>query len=261
MAETWERIKIYLKEANIEFMGNGQDRPFGLASKLMAEFLGDLIFVFIGTLAALNGNENNVLTHAAFGHGLTIFVLVCSLGHISGGHFNPAVTLSVTLAGKLHPLLLVPYWLAQLSGGFVGALLVRAVTTLDQYNTLVGGATIPAPGDHWHQNLVTELILTMILCQTVLMCAVDTDKNVLAPLAIGLTVALDIFGGGSISGASMNPARSLGPGVAATILSTVQPTVIWNYHYIYWAGPFAGATVAAFIYRTFFAQSENRLLP
>ncbi|CAD5230742.1 unnamed protein product [Bursaphelenchus xylophilus] len=254
------KVKIYLKEGNTEIMGNGEERPYSLWSKLVAEFIGDLIFIFIGSISV--NLAQGALINIALAHGLAIFVLVSSLGHISGGHFNPAVTLTVALAGKLHALWVIPYWLAQLSGGFVGALLVRAVFTLDEYDKVMGGATIPNTAALWYQSLITEIILTMILCQTVLMCAVDTSKNVLAPLAIGMTVCLDILGGASISGASMNPARSLGPCAAATIFSTVNPTMIfWDYHYVYWAGPFLGATIAAFIYRTFFAQADDRLLP
>ncbi|KAH7726447.1 CRE-AQP-4 protein [Aphelenchoides avenae] len=229
-------------------------RKYSLLHKLAAEFVGDTIFVFIGALSALKSVDENNVTHAAFAHGLTIFVLVASLGHISGGHFNPAVTLSATLAGKFRPLYLVPYWIAQLGGGFVGALLVRAVTGKLQYERLQGGATLLSPGEEWYQGLIVETILTMILTQTILMTAVDTEENLLAPLAIGLTLTLDIFGAGSITGASMNPARSFGPSLAATIFSDSKN--MWDYHYIYWAGPFLGASISALLYRTLFARHE-----
>jgi glycerol uptake facilitator-like aquaporin len=81
----------------------------------------------------LKSSDDNVITHAAFAHGLTIFVLVSSLGHISGGHFNPAVTFAVSLAGKMNPLLIIPYWIAQLTGGLTGALLVK-VGTFTRFN-------------------------------------------------------------------------------------------------------------------------------
>ncbi|KAI1720509.1 major intrinsic protein domain-containing protein [Ditylenchus destructor] len=238
------------------------EKPYTVLSKLVAEFIGVLFFVFIGSMSGLKSSDENVTTHAAFAHGLTIFVMVASLGHISGGHFNPAVTVSVTCAGKLHPILAIPYVIAQLLGGFVGALLVRAATSQTEYDSIGGGATLLAKGDLWHQGLIVEVILTAILTQAVLNTAVDTSDNMLAPLAIGMSVALDVFGAGSISGASMNPARSLGPCAAAALFGTGQDkSILWKYHYIYWAGPIGGAIVSAITYRLLFARGHTRLLP
>jgi len=254
-----EKIKIFVKEGGIENMGTGVEKPYNLISKLSAEFVGTLLFIFIGSLSALKSDSSNVITHAAFAHGLTIFVLVNSFGHISGGHFNPAVTLAVTLAGRAHPYLLIPYWIVQLLGGLVGAILVRATTQIAEYERIMGGATILSD-DHWYQGLIAEAVLTVILTTVVLMCAVDTKDNFLAPLAIGMAVTLDIFGAGSISGASMNPARSAGPCIAAALFLNLENSgVIWTYHYIYYLGPFIGATISALLYRTLFSRS-NRLL-
>lgn len=88
-----------------------------------------------------------------------------------------------------------------------------------------------------------------MLTQTVLNAAVDTDSNMLAPLAIGFTLTLDIFAAGSISGASMNPARSLGPSVAGSIFFDSQTSMLWDYQWVYWAGPLLGATISAGFYR------------
>ncbi|KAH7722386.1 Protein AQP-4 [Aphelenchoides avenae] len=231
-------------------------RKFTLVNKLAAEFIGDAIFVFIGSLSALKSVDENVVTHAAFAHGLTIFVLVASFGHISGGHFNPAVTLAVALVGKFPMRHLVPYWLAQIAGGLAGALLIRSATQYSEYQRFLGGATLLAPDDYWYQGLIVEALLTAILTLTVLMTAVDTHKQVLAPLAIGMALTLDIFGAGSISGASMNPARSFGPGIAATIFSgATDKSIIWRNHYIYWAGPAVGASISALLYRAAFGRN------
>ncbi|CAD5225961.1 unnamed protein product [Bursaphelenchus okinawaensis] len=231
----------------------------GLVGKLAAEFLGTCLFVFVGSLSGLGTNKTNGIMHAAVAHGFTIFVLASSFGGVSGGHFNPAVSLSVCMAGKLDALLLMPYVIAQLLGGCVGALLVVVVTTEEQYHNILGGATMPG-GNLWYQNVIVETMLTIALCNTVIMCAADTDTNMLAPLCIGFTVALDIVAAGSITGASMNPARSLGPGLVATIFLPSKDTKeIWQEHYIYWAGPIIGATLAAFFYRCFFA-SDKRLV-
>ncbi|KAI6213517.1 hypothetical protein M3Y94_00159700 [Aphelenchoides besseyi] len=252
-----------IAKETVEPMGtDAVDRPHSLLSKLMAEAIGPMMLVFFGSLSALKSNSDNVLTHAAFAHGLVIFVMVNSLGHVSGGHFNPAVSLAAALAGKLHPYLVLPYWIVQLLGGFIGACLVRAVTQQTEFNAIMGGATILSPDDKWHQGLLAEAVLTFLLTFVVLNSAIDRD-NVLAPLAIGFSLTICIFGAGSISGASMNPARSLGPCVAANLfIDNVDNlgNLIWNYHYIYWVGPFLGAAISALIYRSFFARS-GRLLP
>ncbi|KAI6230198.1 hypothetical protein M3Y99_01086800 [Aphelenchoides fujianensis] len=236
------------------------DRPYSLASKLVAEFIGPMLLVFIGSLSTLKSTPENVITHAAFAHGIVIFVMVNSLGHVSGGHFNPAVSFMAALAGKLHPYLLIPYAIVQLLGGFVGGCLVRAVTQQSEYNSISGGCTILAPDDLWHQGLIAETILTAILTFVIVNSAMD-QGNTLAPLAIGFSLTLCIFGLGSVSGASMNPARSLGPCVSAALfISNPNQNLIWNYHYIYWVGPLLGAAITALLYRTFFARSD-RFLP
>ncbi|KAI6170691.1 CBN-AQP-4 protein [Aphelenchoides bicaudatus] len=155
-------------------------------------------------------------------------------------------------------LFMVPaYWAAQLLGGFVGSLIARASLQKEEFAQIGAGATLLSPGELWHQGLIVETMLTLILTQTVLNAAVDTSDNMLAPLAIGLTVALDIFSAGSISGASMNPARSLGPSIAGSIFVEGNGSVFWTYHYIYWAGPLLGATISAGVYRLLFSRGSR----
>uniref|UniRef100_A0A0N5ASX0 Aquaporin n=1 Tax=Syphacia muris TaxID=451379 RepID=A0A0N5ASX0_9BILA len=244
-------------ESNIA--DNRSERSHSLICKLVAEFIGDLIFVFVGSSQAL---ANNGVINAAFAHGITIFVLVAALGHISGGHFNPAVTLAIALCGKIKIVHAVLYALAQLLGGFVGSLIVRAMVTQSQFNTILGGATLVGDDYHWYQGFIAEIMSTFFLAQSVLMTAVDTSSNILAPLAIGFTLTLDIFAVGPISGASMNPARSFGPAITSTIFGIGHSnSYIWRHHYIYWAGPVIGAAIAAFLFRTFFRRSSKRLVP
>ena len=253
-------------------MGDGRqasgEKPYRIASKLGAEFVGTLLFVFIGSLSGLHSapSSNPSVVPVAFGHGLAIFVLVASLGHVSGGHFNPAVSLGVALSGKMNPLVTVFYWISQVGGGFCGALLVRFVTSQQQYDSIAGGATIVPAGQIWYQLLLVEALLTMFLVQTVLTCAADTTTNLLAPLAIGMTVALDIFGGASLSGASMNPARSFGPCLVASLFVEKGPGMrltdpIWSMHFVYWAGPFVGAVLAVVLYRSLLTRGESRVFP
>jgi MIP family channel proteins len=250
-------------------------RPFRLWHKCIAEFVGTLVFIYVGTMNGINGAGSGLIG-AALAHGFTIFAMVSSLGPISGGHFNPSVSLAITLAGKLNPMHLPFYVMSQLLGGFVGALLSRASSVGPSYNIGLGGATLIGYGITWEHGLVTEIMLTAILNHVILLTAVDTSTNVLAPLAIGLTLALDVCAGGAVTGASMNPARSLGPNIAAAWFVDFDyradrlqndPTAmyltaksLWSYHWIYYAGPIVGATLAAALYRLFLGRNKNRFL-
>ncbi|RCN27536.1 channel protein, MIP family [Ancylostoma caninum] len=223
---------------------------------------------FSGTMQAVvvttSSNESIVadnIVHAALAHGFTIFILVAALGHISGGHFNPAVTWAVAASGKM-PIYHVPfYWFSQLLGGFCGALYSALIMTQKQLDSSHAGATLLNPENKWWEGMMSEAVVTYFLCHTILLTAADTNTNILAPLAIGLTLSIDILSTGSITGASMNPARSLGPNIVGQIFldSNSIPAHFWSYHYIYWAGPFMGATVAVVIYRVFEAR-QDRLL-
>jgi len=167
------------------------------------------------------------------------------------------------LTGKIAPLNAIAYVIAQLLGGFVGGFLVRAVLPGNVYYQIVGGATIVPDSTSWAQAFICEIVLTYILVNTVLISAVDRSDNVLAPLAIGLSITLDIFAGGNVSGASMNPARSLGPCLTASIFadeSYIRVAHVWGRHYIYWIGPAIGAAIAAFLYKTFLANDNDRCI-
>uniref|UniRef100_A0A7E4ZVC4 Aquaporin n=1 Tax=Panagrellus redivivus TaxID=6233 RepID=A0A7E4ZVC4_PANRE len=255
--EPWQTDTIMPIDDDLEI------RPYRLWHKLAAEFIGTCIFVFIGTMSMTNGGGS--LVTIAMAHGFTIFILVASLGHISGGHFNPAVSTGVALAGKLPPVLLPLYAGTQLLGGIAGAAICRACTTHKFYMSGIGGATLLNTDITWGEGLVTEIMLTAILVHVVLNTAVDTATNVLAPLAIGLTLSLDICGGGPITGASMNPARSLGPNLMAWafIDFDIHPELgvtkhyLWNYHWVYYVGPLIGAALAAGLFRTFFSRRSR----
>ena len=248
------------------------NRPYRLWNKCLAEFIGTCVFVYVGTMSGTAGG-NAGLPGAALAHGFTIFAMVATFGHISGGHFNPAVSLGITLSGKMSPIHLPFYVISQLLGGCVGAVLCRVCCTKKLYTAGVGGATLMGLEFSWSEGFITEIMLTAILVTVILLTAVDTSTNVLAPLAIGLTLALDVFAGGNATGASMNPARSLGPNIMASafvsfsdrqndplITNYTSSSQLWSYHWIYWAGPFLGATLAASLYRLFFGRNKNRFL-
>ncbi|KAF8363869.1 hypothetical protein PRIPAC_90792 [Pristionchus pacificus] len=200
-----------------------KEREYSIFTKCFAEFLGDVIFVFAGSMQGyINGSMDSIL-HAAFAHGLTIFILVTSLGH--------------------------------LVGGICGSLLTRAILSKQEFTAILGGATLlETDTNTWYQGLISESVVTFILVHTVLNAAMGSDDKVLAPLAVGFTLTIDIiatqmfFVSGRITGASMNPARSLGPNLVGWAFMDTIPDGWWEYHYIYWAGPIMGACAASAVY-------------
>ncbi|CAI4223259.1 unnamed protein product [Auanema sp. JU1783] len=233
-------------------------KNYTLLTKCIAEFIGDFTFVFVGTMQAFvtQGAADNIL-HAALAHGLTIFILVASLGHISGGHFNPVVSWAVAINRKMPYYHFPFYMMSQLLGGICGAFMTAAVMTKGEFQSSLGGATLLNEGNQWWQGFLSETVVSYFLVHTILLTAVDTDKNVLAPLAIGMTLTIDILATGKITGASMNPARSLGPNIVSSIFLDTKPADLWKHHYIYWAGPFLGSTIAALWFRLFESREER----
>lgn len=204
---------------------------------LLAEFIGTFGLVFAGTGAIVCNAMTGALTHVgvAIVFGLVVTALVYTFGHISGAHFNPAVTLGFAAVGHF-PWRQVPaYLLAQLLGAAAASAVLRLVFGPVAHL----GATLPATAPH--QSLILEFFLTFLL-MTVIMGAAANDRapKGFAGIAIGATVGLEAMFGGPISGASMNPARSFGPALIGWV---------WQYHWIYWLAPVLGAVVAALVYR------------
>lgn len=227
--------------------------PYMLVNKLIAEFIGGLLLIFIGMSQNLAAGG---LVVGAFAHGFVLLALIVSLGHISGGHFNPAVTLAILLCGKMKPLDAVCYIIAQMLGGFFGALFCRGIMDSEQWSIIAGGATFLNHNHSWFQGIVAEVITTWLLTQTILLTAVDTSTNILAPVAIASTVIASILAIGPVSGASLNPARSFGPAVASLFFET--DTSIWPTQYIYYIGPAIGAFLTAIFYRTVLTRDNGR---
>ncbi len=198
----------------------------------LAEFIGTFALVFFGCGAIANGLPPTAI---ALAFGLAIGVMVYALGHISGAHFNPAVSIGFAVGGHLSWSRTLTYAAAQVMGAIVAAVVLR-VTLGDEAHL---GVTQPAGSDL--QAFAWESVLTFFLMLVI--TAVATDDRAVgnaAALAIGGTVALAALVGGSISGASMNPARSLGPALVAGQLGG-----IW----IYLAAPTLGSAAAAILYR------------
>ena len=177
--------------------------------------------------------------------GLIIMVMVYATGHLSGAHINPAVTIAFTLTRHFPPRDALAYVGAQIAGATRGALALLAVWT-DKPAQL--GATVPSVGDG--SALVYEVVLTAFLMFVIMAVATDTRAvGAAAAIAIGGTVGLDALFGGPVTGASMNPARSLGPALAAGE---------WHDLWIYLVGPIAGAALGALAYQIVRGEHATR---
>ncbi|XP_028393979.1 aquaporin-8-like isoform X3 [Dendronephthya gigantea] len=211
----------------------------------IAELIATMFFVFMDVCS--------ISIYAAFTHGFILFVLVAATASVSGGHLNPAVTLGLTIVRGL-PLILAPFYvLAQLLGGIIGAALARAAMSSSDYHNVTGGIHQLGENIDPGQGILAEAVATSILVLAVLMVAFDeNNKSVLAPLAIGLSVAGGIFAIGNISGASMNPARSFGPALVRNS---------WKNHYVYWVGPIIGSLFSTLMYGLFLASPNKLWLP
>ncbi|XP_066293011.1 aquaporin-8-like [Branchiostoma lanceolatum] len=221
----------------------------------LAEFVGLVIFAFIGTMVTgyVAPAGNMWLLSIALAHGFTIALLIVAIGHISGGHLNPAVTLGITIAGGVSWLQGTCYVISQLLGAMVGAGFTRAILPNETYVACAGGTHALGAEVSVGGAILCESIITMILVLTVLLSAVDPSSagKSLPPLAIGLAVLVGILAGGPFSGGSMNPARAFGPAVAAGV---------WKNHYVWWVGPVIGGLVAGLMYRLFLANTDRRLI-
>jgi aquaporin NIP len=208
-----------------------------------AEFIGTYALVTAGCGAIIVNTLTNSLTHVgvALTFGLIIMVMIAATGHLSGAHFNPAVTCAFALARHFSWRDVLPYIGSQLLGATCGALTLRAL-----FGPVANlGATIPQ-GSAW-QSLGLEILLTGVLMFVIIAVATDTRAvGQLAAIAIGATVALDAMWGGPISGASMNPARSFGPALISGV---------WSAQWVYWVGPLIGACLGAGIYQLLRVQS------
>ena len=185
----------------------------------------------------VDGLYGGQVTHLGVGltFGLVVAAMIFATGHISGAHINPAVTLGFALA-RHFPWREVPYyWTAQLAGAVLASLALLGLLG----DSAGMGGTAPS-GTVW-QSAGLEAALTFFLMFVIMAVATDVRAaGNAAALAIGATVALEAIFAGPISGASMNPARSFGPALVGAA---------WASHWVYWAGPIAGAGVAAVLYR------------
>ncbi len=218
-------------------------------NSVIAEITGTFLFFFVGIGAAvqLTGSDPAAsLVVVALAHGVVLAVLVSSLGAVSGGHFNPAVTFGVWFAGQIPGRRAIAYVIAQLIGGIAAALAVRAVFPAA---TNLGLPTVGAGIDPLIA-VGVEAILTVVLLVAVFGTAIDPRGPKVGGLAIGFAVAADILMGGPITGAAMNPARWFGPAAVMTD---------WTNSFVLVLGPLIGAAIAALGYRFIFLPEADLL--
>ena len=203
---------------------------WGFVRELVAEFIGTFALIFIGAGSVV---LNAGLVGIAFAHGLVIFTMATAFGKISGGHFNPAVSFAAAAIGKLSKEKLVKYVIAQLFGAVAAGFILLILFG----NTANLGTTALGTNVSFASGVAVEAILTFFLV-TVIMNTAVFKNNSLAPLAIGMTITLDILFGGPLTGGAMNPARAFGPAFASGF---------WNDQLVYWIGPLVGALAAALV--------------
>ncbi len=203
--------------------------------KYLTEFIGTFFLVLTIGLTVLGGSSM-----APLAIGSALMIMVYMGGHISGGHYNPAVSLALMLRGKLASSELVPYWVAQVLGATVAALTVYAI--LGQTF-----APAPAPGASVIAILLVEILFTFALALVVLNTATHaaTKGNSFYGLAIGFTVVVGAFAGGPTSGGAFNPAVGIGPILVHGLIGGGSFASLWYYL----AGPLVGGVLAAVVFK------------
>jgi MIP family channel proteins len=222
------------------------DRDYGMNRRYAAEFIGAFGIVFapvaLSASGHLSGGDSSLMA-AAWVSGLAVLAMIYALGHISAAHFNPAVTIGFAVARRFPWRYVLPYSLAQLAGGITAAGI--SLLLFGQHS----GSHIPSVD--FVKAIGVEAVLTFILMFVIISVATDKRANGAIPgLAIGLTVVMDVLIGGSATGGSMNPARSLGPA-----LFTGGPAL--SHYAVYVIGPVVGAIVAACLYEAVRGSEEH----
>jgi len=210
------------------------------AKKFLAEMIGTFALVFFGAGAILQHQATQAvgITGIAVAHGMAILVGIYAFGHISGGHFNPAVTFGMLTTKRISFGGAISYWIAQLVGACVGAWVLR-VAYMGPTEAALGAPALAA-GISPLKGMCLEAIMAFMLVIVIFGTAVDPRApKGFAGLAIGLTLVGNILAGGSLTGASFNPARAFGPALMAGH---------WQDQWVYWVGPMLGGAIAALLY-------------
>jgi len=210
---------------------------------VLAELIGTFTLVFIGAGAgALASATGGGIVAVALAHGIALAVIVYAWGPISGAHVNPAVTFGVALAGRMSWAKAASYWIVQFLGAAVAAfVLVWLIGKQGGLGATTGTLTVSAP----LKAAALEAVLTFFLVVAVFGSAIAGRNGNAYGIAIGLVLTMDILMGGSLTGASMNPARTFGPALVTGDVS---------HFWIYLIGPFAGGGAAGLLYDRVFLR-------
>ena len=210
------------------------------ARRGVAEFIGTFALIFIGATASIYNDQ----TVAAFGNGLVIAVMVSAFAGISGGHFNPAVTMGFFVTRRIAVPLAIFYWVVQLGAAALAALLLRWILPSQVKAAHYGAPSVNNVIDAG-KAVTIEAVCVFFLVIVVFATAVDAkgafDK--IAGLAIGLTIVFGIFMAGPLTGGALNPARAFGPELVANY---------WTNAWVYYVGPLAGGALAAILYEVLY---------
>jgi MIP family channel proteins len=229
---------------------------YSLPQKLVAEFIGTFTLIFIGAgsicadkYLTSTGQPGMGLLAIAAAHGLAFGIMVTAVGHISGGHLNPAVTIGFWVSRRLGTIQTLAYWVAQLAGATFAAYLLRLVLPQTTWGPVHLGTPALAPDFSRLHGMALEAALTFLLVFVVFATAADAkgafDK--IAGFAIGLTITTDMLFGGPFTGAAVNPARAFGPALVSNT---------WMNHGVYWVGPLVGGVIAGFLYSAIFLRDQ-----
>lgn len=221
-----------------------EDLKLSLWRPCVAEFLGTMILVLIGcgSIIAMDNNAPNHI-QIAFTFGLLVATMAQCVGHVSGCHINPAVTISLFVSGDIRLIKSVLYIIAQCAGAALGSLLLMVATPETFRGTL--GTTGLSISISSGQGFLMEAVYTFLLTLVVQAVCDPQRKDIrgLGPLAIGLSITACHLSGIKYTGSSMNPARSFGPALVANY---------WSDHWVYWAGPIIGGVFSGIIYKFIF---------
>ena len=226
---------------------------FSLPQKLAAEFSGvfALVFIGVGSIAAnqLTGGGSGLLG-VAFAFGLTIAVMVTATGHISGAHYNPAVTAACWVTKRMDTVEALLYTAAQLAAATAAAFLLTMVLPEDTWRAVRLGTPDLARDVPRVSGMILEAVLTFILVFVIFGSALDSrnSNKAVAGFAIGMTVTACVLIGGPFTGAALNPARAFGPSLVGSY---------WSGHGVYWVGPLAGGIIAGWLYDFLFLKKRD----
>jgi len=217
---------------------------------LIVEFIGPFVLTFAGVGAIILTGD---IVAIALAHGLAIGLFVAAAGHISGGHYNPAVTIGLAVGRKISPEKALAYIAVQVLGAIAAALVLVAAFDKDKWDPVSLGTPQLGAGFSVGQGLILEAVGTFFLMFVVYGTAVDHRSSKAVPgLLIGLTITMDIFFAGGATGAAVNPARAIGP---ALVSST------WTDQWVYWVGPIAGAAIAGALWAYVLLTPEREAHP